>query len=404
MPTRTIYYRPDRRKIAEFAGILFKPFPQPYRLEIRTLHTRVDYKYRTVESCPEDWVTGAWVTHPMMFAGLVPDWFPTVTCYCSPNPVRRDTIEAKKLDRVIPLHKGMSTSLRQITHFYWLVIDIDPKRHYADEVLKKGMLNSTDAETKVCVDLAGQIVEETGIADHSIVGMSGNGAFIMIRVDLGNTSDAHRAMRRFVEKLDLEYSHEDAHVDVFNPARIMPIPGTWKYKADHETPDRPYRMVHFLSGPRSPSVFDIREWVACNVVDPAGAPPPQTDKKIARGFGGRAKLAPQWLAEQPPAEEGKGTGWAQTLVVINGLVTRFKLDHEQVLEYFLEHYNPRCKGPWCTPEDMRAINAMIDGAIRKRDEWEAGRQAAKESRGKMTDLDGWTMPDWTKDNPLFGGK
>jgi hypothetical protein len=216
-------------------------------------------------------------------------------------------------------------------------------------------------------------------------------------------------MRRFVDKLDLEYSHEDAHIDVFNPARIMPIPGTWKYKADHETKDRPYRMVQLVSGPRSPSVFDVREWVACNVADGgaverAGTPPPQTDKKIARGFGGRASLAPQWLAEQPPAEEGKGTGWAQTLSVINGLVTRFKLDHEPALAYFLEHYNPLCKPPWETPEDMRAINGMIDSAIRKRDEWEAGRRAAREARGKMTDLEGWTVPDWTKDNPLFGGK
>jgi hypothetical protein len=425
-------------KISHFQDLLRHPFPKGYRLELRIPRAQFDSTtgFTVRRDVSRDRVAGGWFGDPRKFSHLVANKCSDVSCYVQPNLIPAAKVPAGKLDKLMYLHKGQVTTVKDLNLIKWLIVDIDPKRYHADEVLKKGVLNSTDAEMQVCIRSAERIVKDLRIADHSLIGTSGNGGFLMIRVDLGNTSADRETLRRFVAKLILDYSHEYARIDPYDPVRGLPIPGTIKFKADRQSEDRPYRRVELIWPPdvagllhpiSHPSAFDVRAWVECNVPDGpragalsyehANTSPPTTHTHSPREGGGgsrRTRREPrEWLDRQDPAidarEPGGGGGRAQTRNVIYGLVTRFRLDREEVERLFWEHYDPRCLGSWgTTQEDIDEVNGWISTAFEKRDEWRRSRReerrAAREARSKASDLEGWTMPDWTKDNPLFGGK
>jgi len=81
---------------------------------------------------------------------------------------------------------------------------------------------------------------------------SGNGGYLLARIELENTTENHGLVERCLKALDYLYSDEGFTVDTTsaNPARILRVPGTTNAKGD-EVGDMRHRMSRILEAPES---------------------------------------------------------------------------------------------------------------------------------------------------------
>jgi hypothetical protein len=127
---------------------------------------------------------------------------------------------------------------------------------FADcDVIRPKGISSTDDEFREAHDVADLIMEflaESLGGDSALAtGSSGNGRFILIAVE-PRPVVAEETVRisRFLQLLNKKFRTDRVKVDesVFNPARLMPAPGTWKRKGQ-DTPERPHRQSSFVCRP-----------------------------------------------------------------------------------------------------------------------------------------------------------
>lgn len=117
-----------------------------------------------------------------------------------------------------------------------LAIDIDPVRP-AD-------VSSTDGEMSVALATAERI-EMAMDADgwpEPLRGMSGNGTYLLYRIDLLNDDESTAIVRHCLYALDQRFSDAVCKIDtaLFNAARIIKVLGTWARKGDnYEGTNRP---------------------------------------------------------------------------------------------------------------------------------------------------------------------
>jgi hypothetical protein len=122
-----------------------------------------------------------------------------------------------------------------------LLIDCDP--------LRLAGVSSTDAEKAAALgkarEIRGWLAEALEI--ETVLADSGNGAHLLIRVDLPNTPDVTALVKGVLDALDARFSDDAVQVDrkVYNAARICKIYGSVSRKGDH-TPDRPHRVSRLL--------------------------------------------------------------------------------------------------------------------------------------------------------------
>ena len=117
----------------------------------------------------------------------------------------------------------------------WLFIDIDAKR--------PSDVSSNESELKSAVSLARDIfkyMRNFGFYEP-IVCMSGNGAYLLYRINIPNTPENTELIKTCLQSLDMLFSNENADIDVsvFNPSRIAKIIGTIARKGSN-TEDRPH--------------------------------------------------------------------------------------------------------------------------------------------------------------------
>ncbi len=147
-----------------------------------------------------------------------------------------------------------------------LLIDIDPTR-LSDT-------NSTDDEMEAALELARKIKErlEGDGWPEILIGMSGNGATLIPRIDLPNDEASTLLIQKFLSALADAFDNEIVHVDrgMFNPSRITKVQGTMTRKGDDiigqpGIPDMPQRRSWFIDmeGPRQVTpVHLIEAWAA----------------------------------------------------------------------------------------------------------------------------------------------
>jgi hypothetical protein len=122
-------------------------------------------------------------------------------------------------------------------------LDVDPIR-------PKG-ISATDAQKAAAAEVAGALREffsaELGDADPIGAGDSGNGFFTLLALE-PTPANADQGVRisKLIALLNKKFSTDLVKIDasVFNAARLMPCPGTWKRKGTN-TPERPHRMTSF---------------------------------------------------------------------------------------------------------------------------------------------------------------
>lgn len=126
-----------------------------------------------------------------------------------------------------------------------ILIDID--------VPRPSKTSATDSQVQAALTKAEEIREwlkQAGFA-APLVGMSGNGAYLVIRVD-DQPIDQSSTVRKFLRVLKERFDDETAEVDgsVHNPARILKVLGTVACKGE-STAETPHRRSWF-EGPGSP--------------------------------------------------------------------------------------------------------------------------------------------------------
>jgi hypothetical protein len=125
-----------------------------------------------------------------------------------------------------------------------LYFDVDPVR-------PKG-ISSTNAQLHEALEVSLALEEwlTSVVGDPCAIGhgCSGNGYFTLVAIQpMGNTPDVTARIVRLIKLTAKKFNTETVKLDasVFNAARLMPCPGTWKRKG-RAMPERPHRMTTFI--------------------------------------------------------------------------------------------------------------------------------------------------------------
>ncbi len=146
-------------------------------------------------------------------------WDGRANFYITPNPVN-PALLARAANRIVE-RAETTTSDQDITCRRWLLIDVDPTRPSG--------ISSTDEELSAARSVAAEVsdhVRGEGWPEPVVV-LSGNGYYLLYRVDLPNDEEATDLIRRTLVALAQRFDTDRAHVDqtVYNAARI------WRWSA-----------------------------------------------------------------------------------------------------------------------------------------------------------------------------
>jgi hypothetical protein len=136
-----------------------------------------------------------------------------------------------------------TTSDSDIVRRRWLPVDCDPKRPSG--------ISSTDVEHEAALARARAIqawfLSQGFPADSIILADSGNGAHVLVRIDLPNNEASTQLVKKCIEAVAFRFSDDTVVVDlsVYNAARIWKLYGTQVCKGD-PTSDRPHRVARIL--------------------------------------------------------------------------------------------------------------------------------------------------------------
>jgi hypothetical protein len=166
--------------------------------------------------------------------------------YVTINPTNPKLI-ARANNRLKTYAKS-TTSDNDITRLNWLPMDGDPPRPAG--------IPSTDEEHELslrkCAEIRDWLVSNGWPASAFVRVDSGNGGYLLARIELENTTENHGLVERCLKALDYLYSDAGFTVDTTsaNPARILRVPGTTNAKGD-EVGDMRHRMARILEAPES---------------------------------------------------------------------------------------------------------------------------------------------------------
>jgi len=167
--------------------------------------------------------------------------------YVTINPVKRDLL-ARAVYKMLSGKNIAATGDDGILRRHWLLIDCDPARESG--------IASNDAEHECAIEKAKAIRDELAKIGWSdpILTDSGNGAHLTYRIDL--PADDGGLVQNILTALQF-FSDDKVKIDlsVFNPARIVRLPGTMNRKgddADGKVCGRPHRMARIIDAPAEP--------------------------------------------------------------------------------------------------------------------------------------------------------
>jgi AAA domain len=257
-----------------------------------------------------------------------------------------------------------TTGDKHILRRRWLPLDFDPVRVSG--------ISSTDQEHDYSIDVtkkAARFLADSGIpADSIVLGDSGNGAHVLVRIDLPNDDESTELVRRCIEAVALRFSDERISVDltVHNAARIWKLYGTQACKGD-STAERPHRTAKLLWIPKQGIKVSPRPTLE-KLAALAPEKPQANGNGIAHGFN-----LDNWLTEHvrdvigPHAWNG-GRKWLLDVCPWNP-------DHANRSAYIVQHaaggIGAGCHHNGCVGKGWRDL----------RDTLEPGWQAARGSNG-----------------------
>jgi hypothetical protein len=161
---------------------------------------------------------------------------------------------------------GNRTKDDEIYRITNILIDVDP--------IRPSGISSSEKEHNRAIQKAKEIrrdLKRQGFPNHPIVD-SGNGAQLVIKTDLANNEQNVRLIKQFLHALALKFDDDHVKIDesVFNPSRLIKLPGTYARKGEN-LPDRPHRRATILRMPRRAKKVSVQhlEKLAASVIEPS---------------------------------------------------------------------------------------------------------------------------------------
>ncbi len=191
-----------------------------------------------------------------------------------------------------------TTSDADVRRYRWLYIDCDPVRPSG--------ISSTDAEHEAAIERARKIaawLEAFGWPTNAfVVADSGNGAHLLVRIDLPADADGRRLVSGCLDAISLVWTDSAVVINtsVANPSRICRLYGTTARKGD-SSPGRPHRASCILQAPaEDPAVVPEELLLALVEKVPVDSP----DQR-GRGKGGSIDV-PAYLSQHGLAVSREG--------------------------------------------------------------------------------------------------
>lgn len=285
--------------------------------------------------------------------------------YLTLNPVDPKLI-ARANNRIVFKAKS-TTADSEIVHRRWIVIDIDSKRPAG--------ISATDSEVAAALDLADSIrdqLQSIGWPDP-VEGMSGNGGYLIYRVDLPNDDPSRDLIKAVLHGLAHRFDKLGATVDCscFNASRIIKVLGTVARKGDSVN-DRPHRRSCFRlpDGPLhivpADLLREVGSWAACGDSTKSDSRKSSSSKSESTKSDSTKSdstvldRAEKYLAKMEPSVAGQ-KGHCRLLIAAGAMVRGFELSDSEAFDLLDRVFNPRCSPKWAAHE----INHKISEARKK---------------------------------------
>ena len=220
--------------------------------------------------------------------------------------------------------------------------------------------------------------------------MSGNGAYLFLRIDLPNDEPSKELVRRVLMGLAARYDTEHAHVDLlpFDAVRICKLIGTTARKGDDlrgvdGIEDRPHRETWYEppQGALIPVPIDLLEAVAVPVQD---VPQKSAEGNNSNGTPSTAyDRYLKYILKRPDAINGQGGHNSTFNVACDGV--RFDLSDAEILQGLREYNSSKTGGdPW---NEKQMAHKVADARTKVEAAGERGRfnqNADRNGRGGQT--------------------
>ena len=287
--------------------------------------------------------------------------------YITSNPVDRSLTSRENFNELRRIGKDGAAQAKDILRRDWQLIDVD--------ALRAGGISATDPERNNAIKLRDQILSDhPKLAAASIWGSSGNGGWIAVYLGgLSNDEQSNTLCRNFLNFLDRDYTGALGSIEtsVFDPHRIMPVPGTRKCKGI-DSEERPWRYCTFdgESTDRNARImFDMVGFLEENgVVGGVATGSVRLWTGDVPGTRNHADdfchddvvhRAALYVERMPAAIQGQH-GSNATMAVATAIVIDFGLNYEGGFA-ILEGYNTRCRPAWSRGELLK----KFDDAVKK---------------------------------------
>lgn len=235
----------------------------------------------------------------------------------------KDGVSSRNLD-AFKINPSTTTD-GDIDRLVTLPIDIDPVRPRDT--------SATDDQLNAAIETGKRVLDFLRGQGYDVLysGRSGNGATIFYKIDLPNDPESVALVKGALAGLSQRYSTDAVKIDasIFNPSRIMKVPGTVARKGSH-TEKRPWRRA--VVGQVNPDAGTVTagQLAALGAVSGDGPDRPTEPKAKARKTtsapqGGPKQMAAVDLIEAALTDHGytfhRKQGDKAVLIAIDGCLT-----------------------------------------------------------------------------------
>lgn len=210
--------------------------------EIRIFNATLDRSGSIVRNENKDYSTtvAGWFTRADELSSEL-EKIDSCSAYITVNPVSLKNRPARAKNTLQVLKRGEFATNEDIILIRYLIIDIDPP----SKATTSRKVNSTNSELADCIETRDSIVEGTELADHCLVGISGNGAFILVSLPDYNPDVGGKWTKKLTIDISNRFQNNKCKIDINtrHALSMLSIPGTWKFRDRISTAERPHRIV-----------------------------------------------------------------------------------------------------------------------------------------------------------------
>ncbi|HEY9071020.1 MAG TPA: hypothetical protein VIV61_12250 [Candidatus Ozemobacteraceae bacterium] len=170
------------------------------------------------------------------------------------NPIKDSSVSGP-VDNA-RIRGGRRSKDKDISRYRHLIVDIDPVRKSNTSATRK----QHKAATSLAREINATMSKREGWPMPALLD-TGNGAMLLYKVDLDNTSENVKKIRRCLDTLADEFSTKSVKVDVSvgNPGRLIRVPGTRNRKGTADDAIRPQRRAKLIKRPKNPELLSEKK-------------------------------------------------------------------------------------------------------------------------------------------------